>query len=244
MTDLRFCLTIDLMKRVKDTLYLLESGTFVNAYAIVRDSGVLIIDTATPGKADGIIRELGSINIKPSDIKAIVITHAHPDHAGSCAALTEKSSAGMYIHKDDFDILLGKTQPPEPPYFLGKIATFISGHFFKFTSPRDPRPLDENSRIAGFEDLEIIHTPGHTPGSMSILDAKDDTLFCGDAINNRGNKLTGPNKFFTNDTEQAWRSIAKIGALPFKTLCPGHGMWISEHVQQKIQDLLSANRPG
>lgn len=137
---------------------------------------------------------------------------------------------------------MGKVPAPKPRNFFQKIPAFMSKHFFKYLPPEDAVPLDEDSAIQGFEDLKIIHTPGHTPGSMSILNVKDDTLFCGDAINNRGNRLTGPNKLFTIDTEQAWRSIAKLGALKFKTLCPGHGTWIAEDAQQKVQDLLVGNK--
>ena len=230
------------MKQVKDNIYLLESGKFVNAYALVRDNGVLLIDTGTPGKADSLIKELEGINIKPSDIKAIVITHAHPDHAGSCVALIEKTSAKLYIHRDDLDMLLGKAPRQKPQNFVQKLFAFLSKHFYKYPLPHDAVPLDDDSTIQGFEDLKIVHTPGHTPGSLSILDEKALILFCGDALNNRGNKLTGPNKYFTINTEQAWRSIAKLGALKFKTLCPGHGTWIAEDAQQKVQDLIAANK--
>ena len=222
----------------------MESGKFVNAYALVREQGVLIIDTATPGKSDGLLKELESINVKPSDIKAVVITHAHPDHAGSCAALIDKTHAGLYVHKNDRDVLLGIAPPPQPRNFIQKLSAFMSKHFFKYQPPEDAVPLDEDSTIQGFEDLKIISTPGHTPGSMSILDITDDTLFCGDAINNRGNKLTGPNKLFTINTDQAWRSVAKLGASRFKTLCPGHGTWIADDAQEKVQDLLITNHPN
>lgn len=226
------------MQRVKDNIYLLESDKFANIYAIVRDNGVLLIDTGMPGKAGNILKELAGINVKPSDVKAIVITHAHTDHAGSCASLIDKTHAKLYIHKDDLDMLLGKAPPPKPRYFLEKLVAFISKHFFQYPPPGDAIPLDEFAAIPGFEDLKIIHTPGHTPGSMSILDAKDSILFCGDAINNRGGKLIGPHKHFTDNREQAWRSVAKLGALKFKTLCTGHGTWIAENAQQKVQDLL------
>ncbi len=229
------------MKQAKPNVYLLEPGKFVNIYAIVRKNGVLLIDTGTPGKADKILRELAGINVKPSDVKAIVITHAHPDHAGSCTALMKKTHAKLYIHKDDLNMLLGKAPPREPRDLLEKIVAFMSKHFFKYPPPEDAVLLNENSSIQGFEDLKVIHTPGHTPGSLSILDVKNTTLFCGDAINNRAGKLIGPHKHFTFNRKQAWRSVAKIGALSFDTLCPGHGPWIEDGAQKKVKKLLVAN---
>ena len=229
------------MKQVKPHIYLLESGKFVNIYAIVRDNGVLLIDTGTPGKVANILKELAEIKVNPSDVKAIVITHAHYDHAGSCAALIDETHAKLYIHKDDLDMLLGKA-PPRRHSFVHKLSAFISKYFFKYPNPKNVVPLDEEAAIQGFEDLKVIPTPGHTPGSMSILDAKDSTLFCGDSINNRSGRLTGPNKYFTINMEQAWRSVARIATISFNTLCPWHGTWISEGAQQRVQDLLVTNK--
>jgi len=231
------------MKQIKPNIYLLESGKFVNIYAIVRVNGVLLIDTGTPGKADNILTELSEINVKPSDVKAIVITHAHPDHAGSSAALVDKTHAGLYIHKYDLDILLGKVMLPKPRYLAGKIFTFITKHFWEYIPPKQAIALDEDAVIPGFEDLKVIPTPGHTPGSISIFDAAASVVFCGDAIDNRSGKITGPNKYFTVNMEQAWQSVAKIGALSFDTLCPGHGIWIADGGQKRVQDLLLVSKP-
>jgi len=68
-------------------------------------------------------------------------------------------------------------------------------------------------------------------------------LFCGDAIDNRSGKITGPNKYFTVNMRQAWQSVAKICALSFDTLCPGHGTWIADGGQKRVQDLLLVSKP-
>ncbi|MCL4477581.1 MAG: MBL fold metallo-hydrolase [Deltaproteobacteria bacterium] len=231
------------MKQLKDDTYLLESGKFVNIYAIVQGKNVLIIDTGTPGKADNMLKELAGIGIKPSDVKAVIITHAHPDHTGSCAALIDKTRAKLYVHKDDLDVLVGKSGPPRPRYLLEKLSAFMIKHVWKYKPPLDAIPVDEDSSISGFDGLKIIHTPGHTPGSISVLYERTGTLFCGDAINKRSDKLTGPIKYFTVDADQAWHSVGKIAALNFNSLCPGHGNWLYQDAQQKVHDLLTNNKP-
>ncbi len=230
------------MKQVKDNIYLLESGKFANAYALVRDNGVLIIDTGTPGKTEGIVAELAEIKAKHCDIKAIIITHAHPDHAGSCAGLASKSFAKIYVHKNDVDIVLGKAPPPAPRDFVEKLSAFVTTHFMKYSPPAEAEPIDAHSIITGFEDIEIIETPGHTTGSISLLDKKSGTLFCGDAVNNRRNKLTGPLKYFTYDMDIAWDSVKKIASLEFDVLCPGHGVPIRSHAREKIKELLDSGK--
>ncbi len=230
------------MKQVKDTVYLLESGKFVNMYAIVHGKSVVIIDTGTPGKANSILDELAEIRVKPCDIEAVIITHAHPDHAGSSAALLARIYAKIHIHEGDIGVLLGKEPFPKPRYFVEKLSVFVTTHVWKYKGPPEALPLGEGSLIPAFPGLKIIHTPGHTPGSISVLDTESSTLFCGDALNNRAGKLTGPLKYFMSDKDQAWRSIGKISALNFATLCPGHGAWIAEGAQQKVKDLLAKSK--
>ncbi len=230
------------MKKLNDTVYLLESGKFVNMYAIVHGKSAVIIDTATPGKANNILDELASIRVKPCDIEAVIITHAHPDHAGSSGALLARLYAKLHVHKGDLGVLLGKEPFPKPRYAMEKLSVFVTTHIWKYNPPPEAVALEEGSPVPGFPGLKIVHTPGHTPGSLSVLDTQSGTLFCGDALNNRSDRLTGPLKYFTGDMDQAWRSIEKISELNFNALCPGHGNWIPGGAQQKVKTLIAGRQ--
>lgn len=227
------------MKHIKNNVYLLESGKFVNIYALIKDKGVLLIDTGIPDKAESIFEELKTIGVSFNDIKAIIITHAHPDHAGSAYTLVHRTGAKLYIHKLDHDILLGKIKLPEPHSFAARLFVFITNRFWQYHPPENAIPIDEGFSIEGFPDIKLIFTPGHTQGSISILDMENNILFCGDAINNRGNKLTGPNKLFTIDMNQGWHSVSKIAEINFNILCPGHGPWIDHNARDRVQSLIS-----
>ena len=71
--------------------------------------------------------------------------------------------------------------------------------------------------------LTIVTTPGHTPGSISVLDPASGLLVAGDAMGTNGGKPTLPGDQFTDDMDLAKQSIVKLGGLTFETLLVGHG---------------------
>ncbi len=86
-----------------------------------------------------------------------------------------------------------------------------------------PRPLTavgDGDRVFG---LRIIHTPGHTPGSISVFDPVGSYLVAGDALRTESGLPTMPGEQFSEDMSEAARSVAKMGALTFETLLVGHG---------------------
>jgi glyoxylase-like metal-dependent hydrolase (beta-lactamase superfamily II) len=162
---------------------------------------VLVID---PAEEAGLIRAA----LEGQTVAAIVLTHGHFDHLGAARELVGVTGAPLLVHADD---AAGITST----------AGTAGGPFgFTATAPEADRELHDGDSIdIGELRLTVMHTPGHTPGSMCLLSAghlfSGDTLFAGSI---------GRTDFPGGDMAVMRRSIARLAELPDNTrVYPGHG---------------------
>jgi glyoxylase-like metal-dependent hydrolase (beta-lactamase superfamily II) len=143
---------------------------FVNSWLVREDDGLTLVDANIPGTADRIIAKASQLG---APITRIVLTHAHPDHVGSLDKLRERlPHAEVLITERDARPLNGdgSLDPHEPKgrkLQALKIKTRPTGH------------LVAGERIGS---LEVVASPGHTPGHVALLDTRDNTLYCGDVF--------------------------------------------------------------
>lgn len=168
---------------------------FVSAYILARGGEAAVVDTGVAGSEDAIDAALGSVGLAWSNVAHLVLTHKHDDHQGSAAAVLERATdAAGYAGAED----------------LGAI--------------RSPRPLTAVGDGERVFDLRIVTAPGHTAGSICVLDEAAGVLVAGDALRvDGGGKPTLPGEQFSEDMATASASVAKLGALTFETLLVGHG---------------------
>ncbi len=93
--------------------------------------------------------------------------------------------------------------------------------------------LKEGDAVAG---LVVVHVPGHTPGSIALLDRSRKVLFTGDALTFRNGKVSPPPERFTVDQEAARRSIARIKSLDFESMLSGHGGPLTPTASAKVRE--------
>ena len=166
---------------------------FVAAYVLVRGREAAVVDTGVAGSVDAIGAVLDKAGPGWAGVRHVVLTHKHPDHAGSIGdVLTEAPGATGYVGAADLD---------------------------EVDAPRRLSPLDDGDDVFG---LQIVATPGHTAGHLAVFDADTGVLVAGDALTNPG-ELMGSSPQFTEDEAAAAASVRKLATLAPRTILVGHG---------------------
>jgi len=223
------------MQKIAEGLYRLETTGFSNGYLIVEDAGLILVDTGPPRRADAILREIREGGFLPEKLGHIVLTHFHHDHVGNAAEISSATGARIYIHEADADVVRGKAPVPPGKSIIGKLLSPLLNRAFGFKPVDRPTLLSDGSR--NFLPYQIIHVPGHTPGSICLFHPERAILICGDAINHRGGRLSPPPSLFTMDIKKAWESLKRLASLDFSILLPGHGPPILSGAADKVRQL-------
>jgi glyoxylase-like metal-dependent hydrolase (beta-lactamase superfamily II) len=194
-------------------------GVNANPYFIVGDELVLV-DAGMSKSAKKILAYLsGALKRRPSDLKTIIISHSHFDHTGGLSALVRATGAKVAIHAADAPYVAGEGHKSRPKGGMGVVFLLLAP-FIRPAPVKADIQLHDADTIAG---MKVVHIPGHTPGSIALLDERRKALFPGDTLRYRDGRVEGPPDNFTQDPELARRSIEKLKGLDFETMLPGHG---------------------
>jgi glyoxylase-like metal-dependent hydrolase (beta-lactamase superfamily II) len=209
-------------------------GVNANVYVVVDGKELILIDTGMSGNSGKILNYIGTIGRQASDVTQIVLTHHHMDHVGSAFELKKATNAKIAVHEEDADVVAGKKAAPKFKNILIRaIASVI-----KVKPVEVDTRLKEGDRVGR---LIVVHTPGHTPGSICLHDLQNKVLFVGDALRYSGGKLEGPREQFTPDMSSADQSIQKIAKLDFDIMLSGHGDPLRPDAAKRVREF-SASR--
>jgi glyoxylase-like metal-dependent hydrolase (beta-lactamase superfamily II) len=166
----------------------------VSAYILARNGEAAVVDTGVAGSEAVIEAGLEAIDLGWDAVGHVILTHAHPDHIGSVAAVLDLAASAIgYCGAGDRDSI---------------------------TAPRELVVVEDGDEVFG---LQIIATPGHTPGHICVLDPVSGLLVAGDALNGVDGGVGGPNPQFTADMSVANESVKKLAGFTFDTVVFGHG---------------------
>jgi glyoxylase-like metal-dependent hydrolase (beta-lactamase superfamily II) len=240
---------------VTDDLAYIRTG-MVNLYLYGRpgapSGGWVLIDAGMPGSAWR-IRRAAEEWIGPwARPAAIVLTHGHFDHVGALAELLRHWDVPVYAHRLELPYLTGRSAYPPPDPTVGGGALAALSRLY----PRGPidlgervQALPENGSLPAMPGWRWIHTPGHSPGHISLFRDEDGTLIAGDAVVTTKQEsasavlvqrpeLHGPPAYFTPDWESARRSVEQLAALDPQRVATGHGPPLQgARMQQDLRDL-------
>lgn len=215
-------------------IYLVPDMGFSNAYLFEIDPKALVlIDTGTSSSGVKIMAYLEKIGKKPGDISEIVLTHADGDHSGSAASLKRATGAKLAIHELDAPRISGQVKKIKETRGFGNFLLGLFSVFMKVERVKPDVILKDGDKIG---PLTVIHTPGHTDGSICLYEP-GKALFVGDILRTSGSGNLGlPSNMMNRDPAELKRSVEKISKLDFEILLPGHGKPITEKASQKLKE--------
>jgi len=230
------------MRQIMPAVYLIEGLRIANVYVLVADTGLTVIDTGYPGAADQIATELEKSGYALSDVQTIILTHCHSDHIGAAAELARRSGAQVAAHQDEVPYIEG-TQPLLTSSWLQRVLDWMLSLVFKIEPCKVDRKLQAGDVVEVLGGLQVIHTPGHTPGNIALYQPERQILFCGDTVFNqfplqRRARLQLPPRIVSVDPLLAERSARKLTELLLESLCAGHGEPILEHAGEKLREAI------
>ncbi|MFC2059323.1 MBL fold metallo-hydrolase, partial [Chloroflexota bacterium] len=152
---------------------------------------ITLVDTGWGGSSKKILNFINQLGRSPSDITRIIITHDHIDHAGNVAQLQKLCAARVAVHKADAPYVSGERRQPIP---ISNKALAFPLRPFRPVINTEPATVDiileDGDEFDSPIGLKVIHTPGHTPGSICLLSEEKSLLIIGDALNNRRGRLS------------------------------------------------------
>ena len=201
----------------------------VNAYLLESPDGCALIDSGFPGSAENILRAVAAAGRTAADVRHLVVTHAHPDHIGSLAALRRATGAAVYVHAADAEIVRTGTgfrpMTPAPGLFAQLLVRLVIRPKLKRMRQLEPTPVDHEVGdgdvlpIAG--GLRVVHTPGHCAGHVALLWPQHGGVLIGGDV--AGHVMGLSVSVANEDLAEAERSLRTVGRHEFEVAVFGHG---------------------
>jgi glyoxylase-like metal-dependent hydrolase (beta-lactamase superfamily II) len=177
--------------------------------------GITLIDAGLAGSSRPLARALAGHGRSLRDIARVICTHGHPDHAGGAAKLAIAGSE-VLIHPADAAVMTTG--------FRDLVARPSRRRLFAAMTPVPPATTDlgDGDVLDVLGGLTVIHTAGHTPGSVCLWAPRDGLLFVGDVLQRRFGRVVFASSLYSDDVRAARRSVQRLAGLDVRTIVFGH----------------------
>jgi glyoxylase-like metal-dependent hydrolase (beta-lactamase superfamily II) len=210
----------------------------VNVFLIAEEK-LTLIDTGYHAAAPRIIDCIYSLGRRPAELNLIILTHCHLDHTGSMRELKKVTGARIACHIAD---IMKEDKPlpyPQPVQRALNLPLF---------SPLRSRwgiaAHEVDIKLKGGEELPrlggmiVVHTPGHTPGSICLFSPNFKLLFSGDTLTRKGERIVPVRRSVSLDTAQVLSSVKILAGLDFEKVCFGHHQPVMSHGHDRMLEWL------
>lgn len=202
----------------------------IHPAAVETPRGVILIDVGFPGFLQLIGDNLAVADLDWDDVRAVLVTHHDGDHAGALADVVDRTGAVVYAHKRC------------APYLDGRMDTEKSPEGERYPPADVDVELVEDVRFrTAAGPLEVVFTPGHTAGHVSLSVPGERLLLAADALTADEDGLAGPSEAFTLDVDEALDSTERLAALDIQRILCYHGGLV-EADGERIREVVAEQR--
>jgi glyoxylase-like metal-dependent hydrolase (beta-lactamase superfamily II) len=228
------------MKQITGNIFQIGLGA-VNVF-VVEDKGLTLIDTGLKGSTERIFTALRMSGKDPADIRRILLTHAHPDHAGSAAEIKRRLGIPVLAHKEDAQLVEQGIAGRQPMQLTPGLMNRLLFHLFIKHTGNTIEPVSIEETLADGDllpiagGIQVIHTPGHSAGHIALLVRNEGLLIAGDICANAAG--LGLSTLY-EDRELGLKSILKATDLDFDKAVFGHGKVLRKGAAGKLKKKFS-----
>ena len=201
---------------------------------LIEGEQLVLIDSGLPWNVGTVMRYISSIGRRPEELALVLMTHSHPDHSTGAHGISKRTGAEIVAHAADTSAHAGResslsymrvfTSLPVPVPFLRRTPV--------------ARLVEDGEVLQVLGGIRVIHSPGHTPGSVCYLLEGRSLLFSGDTAFSDGRRISRSLPFFGSHTGDYRRSLDRLAQLEFDTMCGGHGEPLVGGASDKLRELL------
>ncbi|MEH7459292.1 MBL fold metallo-hydrolase [Bacillus sp. JJ1127] len=238
--------------KIENGLSVLElkiQGFELNPTLLWDEKAAILVDTGMPGQLKQIHDAMNDVGVPFEQLKAIILTHQDIDHIGSLPEIQQKADQSIEVYAHELDkpyiegqLHLMKTDPSK----MSKDQWEALPEVMQFLYKNPPKAkvnqiLKDGQRLPFVGGIEVIHTPGHTPGHISLYSEKHKTLITGDAMVYVGGNLNGPVPRTTPDMKTATESLRRFLEFDIERVICYHGGVCDLNVKEQIEKLVGLN---
>jgi len=217
--------------RIAPGIHRLGAG-LVNSYLIEESGEITIVDAGAPGYWNDLPEELAAMGGTFSDVRALVLTHAHIDHVGFAERLRREKGVPVSVHELDAKMARGEAKPQNQKMLgvglaaLGFIRFALAKGMLRATPILEVATFGDGATLDIPGAPRVIHVPGHSEGSAALHIPARDALFVGDAfatLNVLSGKIGPQLAPFGSDLPRARESLSRLERIEAGLVLPGHG---------------------